>query len=411
MHQNSQARATRFSKSIEYVIFLLFLLGPLTGNIINVLFGVLSADFNVTPDNILIAIPAFMFPFAITQLFSGAISDIKGRIPVLILGLILFVIAMLLAALSFNLEMYIIANFIGGVGFGFINPVLIALMADITPPPNIAKKMGYLGASANLGVGLGPLIASQMILIAWQSIYVLFIIITCFCLIYFIFAKRPHQNTTEESGIRTLLSQLSKEWRRFPVILMILSAFLISHTYIAVNIWTSKTLTQAHVVNETLIGIVLGISGIGAAISGVLTGHSIKRRGAKIPLLTGSLILLCSLVILLIIGDITVQERFIFLSLGWILTGLSGGILFTSITYYSQILSPKRRGALAGLMTAGYFTGIALVPMTFTPFSNAFGITGIYIAILIISVIFIIVIMLLYFFTRSIVTDKQKAPH
>ncbi len=411
MHQNSQVSTTRFSKSIEFVIFLLFLLGPLTGNIINVLFGVLSADFNVTPDNILIAIPAFMFPFAVTQLFSGAISDIKGRIPVLIFGLILFLIAMIIAAISFNLEMYIIANIIGGIGFGFINPVLIALMTDITYPPNIPKKMGYLGASANLGVGLGPLIASQMILIGWQSIYVLFTILTSFCLVYFIFTKRPHQNITEESRIHILLSQLSKEWRRFPVILMILSAFLLSHTYIAINIWTSKTLTQAHVVNEILIGLVLGIGGIGAAVSGVFTGNSIKRRGTGIPLVVGSLILICSLVILLIIRDITIQERFIFLSLGWILSGFSGGILFTSITYYSQVLSPKRRGVLAGSLTAGYFTGIALVPMTLAPFSNVFGINGVYIAIMIISIIFIIVIMLLYFFTRSIVSDKKKEPH
>jgi len=187
MDQNSRENINKFSKSIEFVIFLLFLLGPLTGNIINVLFGVLSTDFNVTPDHILTAIPAFMFPFAITQLFSGAVSDIKGRIPVLILGLILFLIAMISAALSFNLEMYIIANVIGGVGFGFINPVLIALMTDITPGPNIAKKMGYLGASANLGVGLGPLIASQMILFGWQSIYILFIIITSFCLVPLLF--------------------------------------------------------------------------------------------------------------------------------------------------------------------------------------------------------------------------------
>lgn len=402
MNRNTQEQPTNYSKSLEFVIFLLFLLGPLTGNIINVLFGVLSSDFQVSTDNILNAIPAFMFPFAITQLFSGAISDIKGRIPVLIVGLILFAIAMLTAALSISLEMYIIANVIGGLGFGFINPVLIALITDITSPANIPKKLGYLGASANLGVGLGPLIASQMILIGWQSIYVLFIVITCFCLVYFIFTKRPHQNITEESGIRILLSQLSRELRRFPVILMILSAFLISHTYLAINIWTSKTLTQSHVVNESSIGIVLGIAGVGAAVTGVLTGNSIKRRGAKIPLFAGSLMLLCSLAILLVIGNVTNQERFIFLSLGWILAGLSGGILFTSIVYYSQVLSPERRGALAGLLTASYFTGIALVPTTLAPFSNAFGINGVYIVIMFASIIFIIVTMLLYFFARKI---------
>ncbi|TKJ24215.1 MAG: hypothetical protein CEE43_00600 [Promethearchaeota archaeon Loki_b32] len=411
MNQNIQEQPNSYSKWLEFAIFLLFLLGPLTGNIINVLFSVLSTDFQVTPGNILIAIPAFMFPFAITQLFSGAISDIKGRIPVLIVGLVLFGIAMLTAALSFNLEMYIVANIIGGVGFGFINPVLIALMADITTPSNIPKKMGYLGASANLGVGIGPLIASQMILISWQSIYVLFIIITCFCLIYFITVKRPPQKIPEESGIHIVFSQLSIEWRRIAVILMILSAFLLAHTYIAINIWTSKTLAEAHVLNETLIGIILGLAGFGAAITGLITGYLIKYKSVKVPLFTGSLILLCSLTILLIIGDISNPEAFTFLAIGWILAGFSGGMLFTSITYYSQVLSPERRGVLAGLLTAGYFTGIALVPTTLAPFSNAFGITGIYSAILISSVIFIIVTILLYNLAKIIISENQKALH
>jgi len=411
MNQNIQERPTNYSKLLEFVIFLLFLLGPLTGNIINVLFGVLSSYFHVTPDNLLIAIPAFMFPFAFTQIFSGAISDIKGRIPVLIGGLIMFTIAMLIAALSFNLEMYIIANIIGGIGFGFINPVLIALMTDITSPSNIPKKMGYLGASANLGVGIGPLIASQMILIGWQSIYVLFIVITCFCLIYFLIAKRPPQKIPEDSGIRILLSQISLEWRRFIVILMMVSAFLIAHTYIAINIWTSKILTQAHVLDETTIGIILGLAGVGAAITGLITGNLIKRKGVKIPLFIGSLILICSLTILLVIGDVSNPEIFIFLALGWILAGFSGGILFTTLTYYSQVLSPERRGVLAGLLTASYFTGIALVPITLAPFSNAFGITGIYSVILIASVIFIIVTILLYTLSKQIISENRKSLH
>ncbi len=405
MIQNNQEQSTNYSKWLEYVIFLLFLLGPLTGNIINVLFGVLSADFNVSSDDILTAIPAFMFPFAFTQLFSGAISDVKGRIPILILGLIIFMIAMITAALSFNLEMYIIANILGGIGFGFINPVLIALITDINLPQNIPKKLGYLGASANLGVGLGPLIASQLILIGWQSIYILFIVITGFCLIYFSITKRPSQKIYEDSGIHNLLRQISIEWRRLPVILMILSSFLIAYTYIAINIWTSKTL--AHIVNETLIGLVLGLAGLGAAITGILTGNLIKRKGVKIPLFTGLLILICAIISLLLVGDITNPNRFIFLVPGWILAGFSGGILFTLITYYSQVLSPKRRGVLAGSLTTGYFTGIALVPTTLAPFSIIFGITGVYIAILVISMFFLIVTFLLYILAKGEFSEQS----
>ena len=81
-------------------------------------------------------------------------------------------------------------------------------------------------------------------------------------------------------------------------------------------------------------------------------------------------------------------------------------ILFTTITYYSQVLSPKRRGALAGSLTAGYFTGIALVPTTLAPFSNIYGINGVYIAILIISIIFIGVMILLYILAKRSITEE-----
>ena len=231
-----------------------------------------------------------MFPFALTQLFSGAFSDIKGRFFVLIVGLVVFGFAMLIATLSISLELYVIANILGGIGFGFVNPVLISLMSDITEPPNIPKKMGYLGASANLGVGIGPLIASQMIEIGWRSIYILFIGITLFGFIYIISAKRPPQKVPEESGIHLLFSQLSIEIRRAVVLIMIFSALLISHTYLAINIWTSKILSgPPPIIDESIVGLVLGLAGIASAITGLLTGLIIKKRGALIPIIIGSL--------------------------------------------------------------------------------------------------------------------------
>ena len=413
--ENKECNTDNIKSSIflEFVIYLLFFFGPLTGNVILVLFHTLSTEFNVSPSAILIAIPAFMFPFAIMQLFSGVISDIKGRYPVLIIGLFIFGVAMLLAALSFNLILYAIANILGGLGFGFINPVIIALMTDITSPHNIPNKMGYLGASANLGVGLGPLIASQMISIGWQSIYILFIIITVFGLLFFSTTTRPSQKTPEEAGLIVLLTQLSIELRRGVIILLVITAFLISHTYLAINIWTSKILSgPPPIIDDKLVGLVLGLAGFGAALIGILTGIAIKKRGIQIPLIFGSILLFISLLILLLIGNsISKPETFKFLAVGWIIAGLAGGTLFPSITYYSQVLSPERRGALAGLLTAGYFIGIALVPFTLAPVSERFGITGMYLSILGISVLFVFILYLLYIIANRIIHTGEETLH
>ncbi|MFX1324688.1 MAG: MFS transporter [Promethearchaeota archaeon] len=409
MSSSNSEEATVSSEShlfLQFVIYLLFFFGPLTGNVIVVLFHTLSTEFSVSPNAILIAIPAFMFPFAITQLFSGVISDIKGRFPVLFVGLILFGIAMLVATLSISLEMYAIANVLGGIGFGFINPVLIALMTDITSLPNIPKKMGYLGASANLGVGIGPLIASQMITIGWRSIYILFIMITLFGFVYLIIAKRPPQKVPKESGFRILFSQLSIEIRRVVVLLMILSALLISHTYLAINIWTSRILSgPPPVINESVVGFVLGIAGICSAITGFLTGIVIKKKSIKLPIVFGFASLFVSLIIMLSIGDITKVEVFPYLAVGWIFSGLAGGTLFPLITYYSQVLSPERRGALAGLLTAGYFIGIALVPTTLEPVS--IHSIALYLTILGVSILFVIVLSLLYLSAKGVIVEQK----
>lgn len=405
MNQEEQIEPSNVSKFLEFVIYLLFFLGPLTGNVILVLFHILSQDFQVSPNAILIAIPAFMFPFAITQLFAGAISDIKGRIPVLIFGLLLFTLAMLTAVLSFNLEVYLLSNILAGIGFGFINPVLIALMSDLTSPPMIPNKMGYLGAMANLGIGIGPLIASQLIEISWRSVYILFLIITIFCLIYMSITKRPPQRILKESSFKVLISQLSKEMHRKVVILLIVSAFVFSHTYLAVTIWTSRAL--AGIVDESLTGVILGLAGVGGAITGALTGILIRKRGVRFTIFIGISMMFCSLIVLITIGDITREEVIIPLAVGWVVGGLAGGILFTSMAYYSQVLSPERRGALAGLFTASNFIGVALVPTTFSPFSDVFGITGVYIAILVVSIIFTIFIILLSRLSSSTILNKE----
>ncbi|MHA2426051.1 MAG: hypothetical protein ACXAEF_14770, partial [Candidatus Thorarchaeota archaeon] len=75
-------------RAIELVSYLLFGIGPLVGNAVLTLLGPISTDFLVDPTAILVAIPSFMFPFALIQLFSGALSDTYGRVPIIAGGLV-----------------------------------------------------------------------------------------------------------------------------------------------------------------------------------------------------------------------------------------------------------------------------------------------------------------------------------
>ena len=384
---------------IQIIIYILFGLGPLTGNVILVLFGVLSSEFGVPPTALLIAVPSFMVPFAIIQLFSGAISDVKGRISVILMGLIIFAIGMAIAATAVTLSLYVIANICGGIGFGFVNPVLIALMTDLTHGPKIPQKMGFLGAVASLGVGLGPLMAGQLVAINWRFIYVIFIIITIFGIIIMVFLRKITEKNIKSGQFKIFLNHLSQETRRMPVILMILFAFLASVTYIATLIWTSRAFTG--IIPENISGLAVGIPGIVGAIAGLFIGFIIQNKGIKHALIFAFLTLFLAEIILLIIGDSARIEMLIPTSIALSINGAAGGTLIPCAMFYSQTLSKERRGALAGLVTAGQFTGIALVPSIYETIFHEGGIFMVYILISIVSLILLLDAVLLYKVSKS----------
>jgi MFS family permease len=387
------------SKLIEVTIFILFALGPLTGNVILVLFRVLALEFSVGQNALLIAIPSFMFPFALVQLFSGAFSDIIGRIPVILLGLSIFGIGMIVASLSFGLTGFVIANVIAGVGFGFVNPVLIALLTDITPGPKISKKIGLLGAVANLGVAFGPLLAGQIIIIGWRYLYLLFLSITVLGILIMFILRRSQSMTKVNVGIRTHLSHIAQEIRRVPVILLVISAFLFSHTSIATIIWTSRSFAEEPAIPEAISGVIIALFGLMGFIAGILTGLTIKKKDVKLALILGLISLFIADLVLVLFGNNSV-EALVLTTTGLLFMGFAGGILITAIMYYSQTLSKERRGALAGLTTASQFIGIALVPTILEPFYISGGISLVYIIILMISVILLLTLIFLYKFAE-----------
>ena len=162
-------------KRLEFVVYLINTIGPLTGNVLLVFLGTLSTEFSVSPNDLLIIIPIATIPNAIIQLFSGAISDAKGRIPVILGGLVAILLSMVIAIFSNSLLIYSFSYALWGIGLGLISPCVLALMTDITlDKEKIPKKMANLSVFANIGSAIGPIIAGFIVLITWRLLYILY---------------------------------------------------------------------------------------------------------------------------------------------------------------------------------------------------------------------------------------------
>jgi MFS family permease len=199
---------------------------------------------------------------------------------------------------------------------------------------------------------------------------------------------------------KTFLKHLGFEAKRPVVILLVLTAAFASLSYLGIITWTSQALT--HSIPENLAGIIIGLAGIFGTISGIIVGLIIKRIGVKIAIIIGVISLFISLFILINTGDITNIEKLPLVSMGFIFSGIAGGTFIPTVMFYSQTLSLERRGALAGLATAGQFIGTALVPIIYKPFFDQEGIVLVYFMIVIVASLLTIVISLLY------VVSKRK---
>lgn len=124
-------------------------------------FAVAAKNYqNATPMLIGLALGAYGLTQAIFQIPLGALSDRIGRKPVITMGLLLFALGSLIAALSTSIEWVIVGRALQGAGA--IAAALLALCSDLTREENRTKIMAGVGASIGvaftLALILGPLL-------------------------------------------------------------------------------------------------------------------------------------------------------------------------------------------------------------------------------------------------------------
>jgi multidrug resistance protein len=87
----------------------------------------------------------------------GRLSDRIGRRPVILTGVLGFSVSFLLFGLaSGHLPLMYAARLLGGLFSGAVVSVIVAYVADITPPEQRTRGMGLVGMSIGMGFTFGP---------------------------------------------------------------------------------------------------------------------------------------------------------------------------------------------------------------------------------------------------------------
>ena len=116
---------------------------------------------------------SFMLGFSLGMLLYGPLSDAYGRRPVLLSGVLLYVVATVACALSTDIDMLVVARLIQALGAGAASVLARAIARDAHEPAQAARVLSMLAIVTSCGPLLAPLIGGQLLLLGtWRVVFV-----------------------------------------------------------------------------------------------------------------------------------------------------------------------------------------------------------------------------------------------
>lgn len=117
-------------------------------------------------------ISGFLLGYVAILPIIGRVSDLRGRVPVLLGSLVVFALGSVMTAAAYNLEWMVAGRLVQGIGGGGLIPPTLALIADRWPPQRRGMPLGVIGAVQELGSVAGPLYGAVVLAFGdWRSIF------------------------------------------------------------------------------------------------------------------------------------------------------------------------------------------------------------------------------------------------
>src|SRR5262245_48082234 len=111
--------------------------------------------------------------WGLTAPLAGPISDAYGRRRMLLTGLLLLAVGLLGSTLAWHYESLLACRLLTGVGAALVPPNSVAAVADLFPPTERGKALGWLLSAGGVGAAVGvPLVALLLGTGGWQLPFV-----------------------------------------------------------------------------------------------------------------------------------------------------------------------------------------------------------------------------------------------
>lgn len=405
------------------------LLSSLGISIANVALPTLTQAFDASFQEVQWIVLAYLLAITTLIVSVGRLGDITGRRRLLLAGLFLFTVASVLCGVAPTLWLLIAARAAQGLAAAIMMTLTMAFVGETVPKARTGSAMGLLGTMSAIGTALGPSLGGLLIAGAgWRAIFLVNVPLglLAFCLAYRYLPADRREPKTDRAGfdvVGTLLLALTLgayalamtigrgSFGQLNLALFVAAVFAaglfvlvearvasplirlaaFGNTTLSASLATSALvatvmmatlvvgpfyLSRALGLDAAVVGIVMSVGPLVAALTGVPAGRIADRFGAGRMTVIGLIAIAAGCFILSVMPAISGILGYI----APISVITSGYALFQTAnnTAVMSNIRPDQRGVISGLLNLsrnlGLITGASLMGAVFAFASEAIDI-------------------------------------
>ena len=159
-------------------------LGPLSTDMYLPAFPAIAEAFASDSAATQLTLSSYLAGFCLFHLICGPLSDRYGRKPILLLGMLIFLLTSIACALASSMEQLVVWRFMQGVGACSGATVARAMVRDMYGPLKAVKAFANMAAIMALAPVIAPIIGGWMLgFLPWPSIFWFLAIYSVYCMV------------------------------------------------------------------------------------------------------------------------------------------------------------------------------------------------------------------------------------
>lgn len=328
-------------------------LGPFGGSVVVSMLPEMGDDLGVSAGQAAGTVTAYLAPFAIAMLFSGTLGARWGRLRTVRIAYVAYAAVSIAAALAPSLTLLLGARGLQGAANAFTTPLLLAVLAEITPRDRLGRALGMFGAMQAAGQTTAPLVGGLAAEASWRWA---FVVLAAAAFVLAVIGLPAGIRDDPGGAAPRLRDALDTRVMRIGVVALLGWGALGGLNFlVAFRVEDDFGLTPAGR------GALLTVFGLAGILTARRVGSVIDRIGARHTVMIGAV---SGALLVVVIGTV---DRLSVVTVAWFLCGIASQCVLVGVN--AAILGGRgaNRGGAVSVVQSFRFGGGAVVPIVLTP--------------------------------------------